>query len=333
MDYQQIMSSLKNNELHPLYFLCGEEPFYIDDISNYIAKNGLTESEKEFNQTIIYATIDSKIEDVIIEAKQFPFGADRRIVIVREAQNIRNFDALENYILNPQTTTTLVFCYKGKSLDKRKKITKNLIQNHIYFHSKKIYDNKLTQWINQFVLSKGMKISFESASILSAHIGNNLSKIKNAVDKLSILIDNNNKEITSELVEKHIGVSKQYNIFELQNSLGKKDKQNSLKIMRYMTVNTKENPLPKIVGGLFSYFHKIITYKSIKNKSEAAKKLSVNPFFLKEYERAANNYTVNQLFYIFNLLRIYDVRSKGVNNKNTNHSELLKELILKILSS
>ena len=178
MDYKEIMLSLKDGKYHPLYFLCGEESFYIDEISNYIARNGLDEGEKEFNQTIIYATKDIKIEDVLSEAKQFPFGAKKRIVIVREAQNIRNFDNLENYILNPQTTTSLVFCSKGKSLDKRKKITKILINNHIYFHSKKIYDNNLPQWINQCVLDNGMKISLESASILSAHIGNNLSKIK-----------------------------------------------------------------------------------------------------------------------------------------------------------
>lgn len=332
MTHTEIISSLKKGDFKPIYFLSGEESFYIDEISNYIANNCLKEEDRGFNQSILYGTKDLKVEEIIAEAKQFPFGSERRVVLVREAQNVLKIEELEKYVVNPQPTTILVICYKGKSLDKRKKFAKALIKNHIVFESKSIYENKIPDWINNYISSKGFSITNKACMILSESLGANLSKIVNEIKKLMLLIKEG-EEITSELIEQHIGVSKDFNIFEFQNSLGERNSYKSNKIAKYFVANSKEYPLPKILGSLFNYFQKLITFHSLKRKGDAASILGVHPFFIKDYEKAARSYTTNQLINIFSLLKEYDLRSKGINNKNVSSGELLKELVIKILRS
>ena len=331
MNYKEIISEITNKNFHPVYFLMGEEPFYIDKITDYISENILLPEEKEFNQTVLYGK-DIEVAQIIAEAKQFPFGAEKRVVIVKEAQNIKNIEELENYIDNPLPSTILVICYKYKKLDKRKKFGKNLSKKALLFESKNLYDNQVPDWIVKYLSEKGTQIEEKAAFMLAEFIGNQLSNISNELDKL-ILIVKNDKKITAELVEKNIGISKDYNIFEFQQALGKKDILSSYRIANHFAANPKNHPFVITLGMLFSYFQKLMTYHSLKDKSKAnvASVLKINPFFVKQYSSAARNYSQTKLFNIFSFLKQYDLKSKGVNNLSTKDGDLLKELVYKIL--
>ncbi len=331
MNYKEIISEIKNKNFHPVYFLMGEEPFYIDKITDYISENILLPEEKEFNQTVFYGK-DIEVAQIIAEAKQFPFGAEKRVVIIKEAQNIKNIEELEVYIDNPLPTTILVICYKYKKLDKRKKFGKNLSKKALLFESKNLYDNQVPDWIVKYLSEKGTQIEEKAAFMLAEFLGTQLSNISNELDKLMLIIKND-KKITAEIVEKNIGISKDYNIFEFQQALGKKDILSSNRIANHFAANPKSHPLVVTLGMLFSYFQKLMTYHSLKDKSKAnvASVLKINPFFVKQYSSAARNYSQTKLFNIFSFLKQYDLKSKGVNNSSTKDGDLLKELVYKIL--
>lgn len=331
MNYKEIISAIKNKNFHPVYFLMGEEPFYIDKITDYISENILLPEEKEFNQTILYGK-DIEVAQIIAEAKQFPFGAEKRVVIIKEAQNIKNIEELEIYIDNPLPSTTLVICYKYKKLDKRKKFGKNLSKKALLFESKNLYDNQVPDWIANYLSEKGFQIEEKAAFMLAEFLGTQLSNISNELDKLMLIVKND-KKITAGIVEKNIGISKDYNIFEFQQALGKKDILSSNRIANHFAANPKNHPLVVTLGMLFSYFQKLMTYHSLKDKSKAnvASVLKINPFFVQQYSSAARNYSQTKLFNIFSFLKQYDLKSKGVNNSSTKDGDLLKELVYKIL--
>ena len=331
MNYKEIISAIKNKNFHPVYFLMGEEPFYIDKITNYISENILLPEEKEFNQTILYGK-DIEVAQIIAEAKQFPFGAEKRVVIIKEAQNIKNIEELEVYIDNPLPSTILVICYKYKKLDKRKKFGKNLSKKALLFESKNLYDNQVLDWIVSYLSEKGFQIEEKAAFMLAEFLGTQLSNISNELDKLMLIVKDD-KKITAEIVEKNIGISKDYNIFEFQQALGKKDVLSSNRIANHFAANPKNHPLVVTLGMLFSYFQKLMTYHSLKDKSKAnvASVLKINPFFVQQYSSAAQNYSQTKLFNIFSFLKQYDLKSKGVNNSSTKDGDLLKELVYKIL--
>ena len=331
MNYKEIISSISNKDFHPVYFLMGEEPFYIDKISDYISDNVLESQEKEFNQSVLYGK-EVDVAQIIAEAKQFPFGATHRVVIVKEAQNIKNIDELESYLDNPQPSTILVICYKYKKLDKRKKFTKSLAKKALLFESKKLYDNQVPDWIAKYLNEKGYKIEEKAVFMLAEFLGTELSNISNELDKLMVIIKKQEK-ITANIIEKNIGISKDYNIFEFQQALGKKDILKSNQIINHFSANPKAHPLVVTLGMLFSFFQKIMTYHSLKDKSKnsVADELKVNPYFVQQYSSAARHYSQNKLFDIFTLLKVYDLKSKGVNNTSTVDGDLLKELVYKIL--
>ncbi len=339
MKIEDITKDLRNKNYYPVYFLMGEEPFFIDVISNYIEKNVLTESEKEFNQTILYGeNVDFKT--LISNARRYPVMADYQVIIVREAQNMehnsgRFAEMLDNYLdyfENPQQTTILVFCYKYKKIDARKKAAKAISKNGILFESKKIYDDKLPGWISDYVKRKGYLIDPVATRLLADYLGNDLAKIVNEVGKLFISLDKGSK-INTEIIEKNIGISKEYNIFEFQNALGKKDEQKAFRIVHYFESNPKNNPFVFILAMLYNFFSKILIYHSLKDKSDknAASELSVPVFFVKDYKRAASNYSYKSTIQIFSYLREYDLKSKGIGNISFSEGELLKELTYKIL--
>ena len=309
----------------------GEEPFYIDKISDYISDNVLESQEKEFNQSVLYGK-EVDIAQIIAEAKQFPFGATHRVVIVKEAQNIKNIDELESYLDNPQPSTILVICYKYKKLDKRKKFTKSLAKKALLFESKKLYDNQVPDWITKYLSEKGYKIEEKAAFMLAEFLGTELSNISNELDKLMVIVKKEEK-ITANIIEKNIGISKDYNIFEFQQALGKKDILKSNQIVNHFSANPKAHPLVVTLGMLFSFFQKLMTYHSIKdkNKNNVAAELKVSPYFVNQYSSAARNYSQSKLFDIFTHLKQYDLKSKGVNNTSTVDGDLLKELVYKIL--
>lgn len=332
MTFEQTLKHLKSNNFAPIYFLMGEESYFIDLITEYIIENCLEEQDRDFNQTILYGK-DTDIHTIISSARRFPMMSQRQLIVVKEAQLVKNIELLSSYVENPLNSTILVINYKGKNLDKRKKLYKQIDKKGVIFDSKKLYDNQIPDWINQYCQSKKYNIEAKASFLLSEFLGNDLSKITNEISKLAICLEKG-ETITSEFIEKNIGISKDYNNFELQNALGSKDILKSNRIVNYFKSNPKNNPLVVTISLLHSYFSKILKYYFIKNKSnerEVALNLGINPYFIKDYRKASRQYPPKKLVEIISLLREYDLKSKGVNNASTTHGELLKELIFHIL--
>jgi len=331
MTFEQIMHDLKNKIYKPIYFLMGEEPYYIDEITNYIAKNVLAESEKSFNQIVMYGK-DTDITLVDNTARRFPMMANHQVIIIKEAQNIKKIEDLQYYAQNPLKSTILVINFKYKTLDKRKKVYKEIEKNGILFESKKLYDNQVPEWINNFVKTKNRLIDPVSSILLTDFLGTNLGKIVNELEKLVIIVPENEK-ITPKIIEENIGISKDYNNFELQNAIMKKDILKANRIVNYFDKNPKDNPLVVTITSLFFFFSKILAVHYVKSQDSRviAAELKVNPFFVKDYIAASKKYDIKKTVEIISYLREYDLKSKGVGSVSTTAGELLKELIFKIL--
>jgi len=331
MTFEQILSDLKNKIYYPVYFLGGEESYYIDTISDFIEKNVLEEAERDFNQTIIYGR-DTNPNEIISLAKRYPMMASHQVVIVKEAQNIQKIEELESYLEKPLDSTVLVIAYKYKKIDKRKSFFKNIGKKGVLYESKKVYDNKIPAWIVSYLQPKGYTIMPKGAAMLAEFLGSDLSKIVNELEKLILNIPEKT-EINDVLIEQNIGISKDFNIFELQNAIGSRNISKANQIVNYFAANPKENPLVKTVPIMFGFFSKLLIYHQLKDKSKnnVASALSVNPFFVKDYQVAAKNYSYPKLKAIISLLREYDLKAKGVNNISTSDGELQKELMFKIL--
>ena len=331
MKFNEILTNLSKKVYQPVYFLMGDETYFIDEICDYMVNHVLDESEKEFNQTILYGK-DTDVATIISESKRFPLIGTHRVVIVKEAQHIRKIEGLEVYLEQPQPSTILVICYKYKTLDKRKKFTKELAKKNVLFESKKLYDNQIPDWIQNHLSKHKYSIHPKAAFLLSEYLGADLGKITNELDKL-MLVNKKGQEITSDIIERNIGISKDFNNFELNNALGKRDILKSNLIIKHFAANPKDNPLVVTIGVLFGFFQKILLYHTLKDKSKknVASTLKVNPFFVRDYELAARNYPKGKLVKIISYLREYDLISKGVNNNSVSEGELLKELIYKIL--
>ena len=327
----QLFSEIKENKLAPIYFLMGEETYYIDLISDYIESHVLTEQEKGFNQVILYGK-DVSVQDIISHAKRYPMMADRQVVIVKEAQNLsKTIDQLIDYVKNPQTSTVLVFKYKYKTLDKRKALYKSLFKSAVLFDSKRIYEDKVPSWIQNFLKSKGVAITPKAALMLTEFLGKDLSKIVNELNKLIIVIGINN-QITPELVEQNIGISKDFNNFELQKSLGNLDHKKAYKIVNYFAQNPKQHPFVLTISILYMYFTKLMKLHTVgvKNPTILSKTLGVNPYFINEYIAVSKNFPMRRISGVLETLRIYDLKSKGVDS-NISDKDLYNELIYNIL--
>lgn len=332
MEFNQIIESINKKVYYPVYFLMGEEPYYIDEISNHIAANVLTEDEKEFNQTVVYGK-DTDIESVVSYAKRFPMMANYQVVIVKEAQNLDKIETLQSYIENPLNSTILVICYKYGTIDKRKQFAKAIQKKSVLFESKSLYPNQIPDWVNAYVRGQGYKINPHATQLLADNIGNDLSRIVNEVKKLIINLPNTD-EISVDDIERNIGISKEFNVFELQNALGKKQVLKANRIANYFVNNPKENPLQMVLPVLYGFFAKVLLYHTVKNKTdrkEVASVLSVNPFFVDDYKTAAQSFSIPKLAQIFSYLREADMKSKGVDMTSRNDDAIYKELIFKIL--
>ncbi len=332
MDHVQILNDLKNKVYHPVYFLTGEETYYIDLISDYIENNVLDEAEKDFNQTILYGK-ESDVATIISEAKRYPMMANHNVVIIKEAQHLsREIDKLEAYLEQPTPTTLLVFCYKYKKIDGRKAIGKKLKKKSVYFETKKLYDNQIPEWITSYLKNKNYTITPQAALLIAEFLGADLGKVVNELEKLTINVPEGN-EITPDTVEKNIGISKDFNNFELNKALGSKDILKANKIIYHFSKNEKDHPLVVTIGLMYSFFTNILKFHYTKDRSRnnVASVLRVSPFFVGEYETAAKNYNIKKSVKIIEYLRDYDLKSKGVNNTSISNSELLKELVFKIL--
>lgn len=335
MTFDEIRKDIKAKRYKPIYFLCGEESYFIDRITTMIEETVLTADEKAFNQTVLYGN-DISMSTVTDTARRFPMMSERQVVVVREAQNIKDFDNLLPYIDHFQPSTVLLFAYKNKKPDKRKGVFKKLggSPNCVYFESAKLYDNKIPEWITGYCKEKSYGISLKAANMLAESLGTDLSRVANEIDKLALLLPPGG-EIKETLIEEHTGISKDYNSFELLAALIRKDYLKVNRIVNYFEANPKNNPLVLTISALFKYFLNLLTYhyqkKTTPNAQEMAKLLGVHPFFMKDYTEGSRVYNAVKCANIISLLREYDMKSKGVGNANISDGELLKELIFKIM--
>lgn len=326
---KEIIQNIQQGTIAPIYFLQGEEPYYIDGIASYIEEHLLTEEEKGFNQMILYGR-DVTIEDIVAQAKRYPMMAERQVVIVKEAQELsRTIENLVSYAEQPQPTTVLVLCYKYKKLDGRKALTKTIRKSGVLFESKKLYDNQVPDWIRRVMQGKGYSITNKAAQMLTEFLGNDLGKINNELEKLTMILPKGS-EITPQAIEENIGISKDYNNFELQSAIAVRDVPKAFSIIQYFSNNPKNHPLVVTVAILHSFFSKILIYHSLSDKSIASKALGVNSFFIKEYQQAARNYPMKKASAVIAAIREIDLKGKGVGASNVSQGDLLKELLVKI---
>lgn len=333
VELTKIFQEIKNKQVKPLYFLMGEEPYFIDLISDFIEKNVLLEDEKSFNQQILYG-LDTKIEEIVASAKRYPMMAEKQVIIVKEAQHLsRQINNLQQYAENPMNSTVLVFCYKYKTLDKRKKLYKTIKKTGLIFEGKTLYDNKIPEWIKNRSKSMGFTLAQKSIYMLAEFLGNDLAKIDNELNKLK-LITPPGVEVTPEIIEKNIGISKDFNNFELQNAIGERNVQKAHRIINYFAQNPKDNPIFFTTAVLFNFLSKLMIYHSLsdKTKGNVASKLGVNPFFVNDYISAGRNYPIKKVSGAISFLRDTDMKSKGVGSNSIPQGDLLKELLVKIMN-
>ena len=333
----QVLQSLKKGQYASVYFLQGDEPYYIDLIADHIEKNAIPDHEKGFNQIIMYGK-DVSTNAVITNARRFPMMAERQLVLVKEAQEIQDFNKpdavklLEAYLQNPVPSTLLVFCYKYKALDNRKALAKLIDKNAVLVSTKKLYDNQIPDWINNYVAEKGYEIAPKATSMITEFVGNNLERISNEIDKMLVNL-NDTKQIKESHVEQYIGISREYNVFELQKALTTKNVLKANQIINYFAANPRANPVLPIIAMLFSFFSKLLMAHHTKDKSDKnlAAVLKVNPFFVKEYKLAMNNYHLPKVIDNIHHLKNADLQSKGVQIGTVNDRQILKELVFKLL--
>ncbi|MCB0402230.1 MAG: DNA polymerase III subunit delta [Flavobacteriales bacterium] len=332
MDHNTILRDLKNKVYHPVYFLTGEEPYYIDAISDYIEDHVLDEAERDFNQTVLYGK-ETDVTTVISEAKRYPMMANHNVVIVKEAQHLsKDIEKLEAYLDNPTTSTILVLAYKYKKVDGRKSFGKKLKKQAVYLETKKLYDNQVPDWINKFLKDRNYTITPQASLMITEFVGTELSKIVNELNKLIINVPSGST-IDPKVVEENIGISKDFNNFELNKAIGTKDILKANQVILHFAKNEKEHPIVVTISMLYTFFTNVLKVHYTKDQSQnsLAAALGVHPFFVQDYKIAARNYPIKKAVKIIEYLRDYDLKSKGVNNASTTQGELLKELVFKIL--
>ncbi len=331
--YESIMSELKSGIYHPVYYLMGEEGYYTDKITDYIIENSLTEVERDFNLTIFYG-LESDIDTIVTAAKRFPMMAERQVIVVREAQLLKNIDNLLFYLQNPQPTTVLLFAHKNGSIDKRKKVAAELERKGVVLDSKKMKDEQLPAFINACMREKGLTADNKSVQMIRESIGADLSRIAGEIDKLAIALPQGTTAITPELVEEHIGISKEYNNFELQNALVNKDIYKANKIINYFARNPKKNPIQMTLALLFSFFSNVMMSYYAPDKSErgVAEFLGLRSTWgVGDYIKAMRNYKAVHVMEILHLIRLADAQSKGAEGTQIPDGEIMRELLYKIL--
>lgn len=314
----------------------GEEPFFVDMITDYMEDKLLDEASKAFCQTVVYGR-DVSVNQLVSAAKAFPMMGDRQLVLVKEAQDMRDWkrseelQELEAYVKNPQPSTILVFAFKNKKLDGRLKVAKMLKSEGVVFESKRIREDRIPEWIGEYIEKKGYAIASDARMLLAEYLGNDLGKLVNELDKLCIVIEKGSS-IHTEHIEENIGISKDFNVFELQKALGTKDLMKANRIIDYFIANPKANPIQMVLPVLFSYFSRVLNCHYLKDRSsESLKQAGINPYFKNDYFQAASKYSAGKLERIIGYIRDCDKKSKGVDNYGLDNGTLLKEMTFKIL--
>lgn len=335
-EFQRVLKNVRDKDFKPIYFLSGPETYFIDVITNYIEKNALSEEEKSFNQTIIYGKDVEKKDDwnkVTDALKRYPMMSEKQVVIIKEAQVIKDLkEQLIEYLKNPMETTIFVVCYKYKTTTDKKLLS--LIKSKgIFFLSKELSENKVPNWVSEFLRRRDFKITQKASFLLTEYLGNNLSKISNELEKLTLVLKPD-REINTKDIEENIGISKDYNTFELINALGTKNNLKAYKIAQYFGDNAKQHPIPLTIGTLFNYFGKILSihYLKDKNPRNIASQLGLNPFYVDQYINGARLYPPAKCAHIIRYIREADNQWKGIGASSIKDGEVLKELIYKILN-
>ncbi len=334
---ESVLQKLEKKEYTPVYFLQGEENYYINKIAGEIEEKALPEENKPFNLTILYGA-ENNLAEVIGYAKRFPVMSPLQVIIVKEAQDMKDMskekgeEMLIKYAINPVPSTILVFCYRGKKLDKRKTLFKTIDKHSVVVESDKIYDNQVPAWVKTYVESKGHTVDINAQQLLADNIGNDLERLSNEIDKVLI----NFKEpiqITTTIVSKYVGISKEYNSFELQKAIAMRNIVKANKIIKYFADNPKSNPVIPIIALLFNYFSKLLVIHktSVKKESDLSRIIGVPPFFIREYIQAARIYSLKKVIDNIHYIREADLMSKGIGVSNIKEGEILKELVFKLM--
>lgn len=330
-----ILKNIKNKELLPIYFFHGEEPYFMDVATKSFENDYLEEDEKAFNQTVVYGK-DTTFSDVLSLARQFPMMGDKQVIILKEAQEIRmtekEAEALKFYAENPVDSTLLVIAHKYKKVDARKGFSKILSKNKMLFLSDKMKDYEVAKWIQNEMNALNLKSKPNIPTVLSEYLGSDLSRISNELNKLKMILKDG-ETVDEKMIETHIGISKDFNIFELIKSLGKKDAANSFRIAHFLGKSPKNNSFPMMMGNLYNFFSNLVIFHTMKNDSpqNQASAMGINPYFIKDFAEAARFYNLKHCTRIISILREMDLKSKGLGAVNMTESELLKEMVFKIL--
>ncbi len=331
MTFEQIISDIHKKKYAPIYFLMGEEPYFIDMISDTIEDEVLDETEKAFNQIVVYGR-DVDIDTVAQHAKSFSMMGGYMVVIVKEAQDLKNIEDFEKYLEVIPPTTILVFDYKYKKLDKRRALAKKIDKMGVLFESKKLYDNNIPGWIQGYLNEKGYGITPKAMQMLADFLGTDLHKIRNELEKLMIAVPKS-KKIDDADIERNIGISKDYNVFELQKALGARDVMRAYQIVNYFGDNPKENPLLVTAITLYGYFTKVLKvhYATDPSQNGLATALGVNPFFVRDYQAAARNYSIADCVRCIAVLREFDLKGVGYNTGEVSEKDLYREMVFKLV--
>ena len=333
MTYEDIAKNIKNGKFEPVYLLMGEEDYYIDRIADYIADNALDENEKEFNLTVVYG-MDTDMASIVNNAKRYPMMSERQVVMVKEAQNLRSWDELGFYLQKPLNSTVLVFCYKHGAMDKRKKIVAEIEKNGVVFESKKLKENMLPGFISSCLKRRKMEIEDKAAEMMADFVGNDLNRMAGELEKLIITMPKGKNRITPDEIERNIGISKDYNNFELKSALIAKDTLKDNKIVKYFNDNPNNNPLQPTLAILFNYFSNLMVayYAPERSENGVAAYLGLkSPWLAKEYLEGMRRYSGVKVMNIITQIRLCDARSKGIGNVSLSAGELLRELVYFIL--
>lgn len=333
---KKLLQDLQAGCFKPIYFLTGEENYFIDLISDYMETHIVDESFRDFDQTVVYGR-DVDMATVISLAKRYPMMSPIQLVMVKEAQDLggthgkEGWDLLASYLQQPSERTILVFCYRYKKFDKRTKVAQAIASTGVFFEHARLYDSQVPMWIASYVNEAGYRITERAAVLVQEALGNDLGKIANELSKVFVSVGKG-ATINESTVERYIGISKDYNVFELQSAIGRRDVVKCNRIVNHFAANPKTNPIQMVLPQLYSYLLKVMIYLQLPDKSDAPAALKVSPFFVKDYEVAASNYTLGKLALCIGYLHDADLRSKGFHNAGTvTDGELLKELVFKII--
>lgn len=331
--YEEIVRNLKNRVYSPVYFLMGEEDYYIDRISDYIMDTVLSEVEKEFNLTVLYGA-DTDMAGVINAAKRYPMMSEHQVIVVKEAQGLKGMEDLVYYLQKPLLSTILVFCYKHGTLDRRKKITAEIEKAGVLFESKKLKDTQLPGFISSFLKRKKVEIEPKASEMIAEFVGTDLNRLAGELEKLIITLPPGATRITPEQIERNIGISKDYNNFELRSALIEKDVLKANRIVKYFNDNPKNNPLQLTLAVLFNFFSNLMLayYAPEKTEQGIAAQLGLrSPWQSREYMTAMRRYKGIKVMQIIEAIRTCDAKSKGIDNSSMSDGDLLKELVYVIL--